>query len=167
MGLKRTKLLDIQSITGVSTVGIFTVGVTDCTGPVGVASTSYIRGIIQHNTGLNTCTSSLYGYPAGVARVEASGIAVTAYRLSRVDLASNETYYFEPNYPIVLVDRESLVVEVTASGVSGTGNIVRLIFEHIGPKGQSVISISSESTVRDVYNNSVVEHIFSGVVSIW
>ena len=53
------------------------------------------------------------------------------------------------------------------TGVSGTGNIVRLIFEHIGPRGQSVISISSESTVRDVYNNSVIEHIFSGVVSIW
>ena len=53
------------------------------------------------------------------------------------------------------------------TGVSGTGNIVRLIFEHIGPRGQSVISISSESTVRDVYNNSVAEHIFSGVVSIW
>ena len=53
------------------------------------------------------------------------------------------------------------------TGVSGTGNIVRLIFEHTGPRGQSVISISSESTVRDVYNNSVIEHIFSGVVSIW
>jgi hypothetical protein len=53
------------------------------------------------------------------------------------------------------------------TGVSGTGNIVRLIFEHTGPRGQSVISISSESTVRDVYNISVIEHIFSGVVSIW
>ena len=53
------------------------------------------------------------------------------------------------------------------TGVSGTGNIVRLIFEHTGSRGQSVISISSESMVRDVYNNSVIEHIFSGVVSIW
>jgi len=52
-------------------------------------------------------------------------------------------------------------------GVSGTGNIVRLIFEHTGSRGQSIISISSESMVRDVYNNSVIEHIFSGVVSIW
>ena len=53
------------------------------------------------------------------------------------------------------------------TGVSGTGNIVRLIFEHTGSRGQSVISISSESMVRDVYNNSVIEHIFSGVVSVW
>ena len=55
----------------------------------------------------------------------------------------------------------------TVTGISGTGNIVRLIFEHTGPRGQSVISISSESKVRDIYNNSVIEHIFSGVVSIW
>jgi hypothetical protein len=53
------------------------------------------------------------------------------------------------------------------TGVSGTGNIVRLIFKHTSSRGQSIISISSESMVRDVYNNSVIEHIFSGVVSIW
>ena len=121
MGLKRTKLLDIQSITGINTVGIFTVGITDCTGPVGVASTTYIRGVISHNTGMNTCRASVYAYPKGAARPEATGYGVSAYRLSRVDLAKNETYYFEPNYPIVLVDRESIVVEVTGSSNAGTG----------------------------------------------
>ena len=121
MGLKRTKLLDIQSITGINTVGIFTVGITDCTGPVGVASTTYLRGVMSHNTGLNTCTSSLYVYPKGAARPEATGYGVSAYRLSRVDLAKNATYYFEPNYPLVLVDRESVVVEVTGSSNAGTG----------------------------------------------
>ena len=121
MGLKRTKLLDIQSITGINTVGIFTVGITDCTGPVGVASTTYLRGVISHNTGFNTCVASLYAYPKGAARPEATGYGVSAYRLSRVDLAQNETYFFEPNYPIVLVDRESLVVEVSNSTVGGTG----------------------------------------------
>ena len=55
----------------------------------------------------------------------------------------------------------------SVTGVSGTGNVVRLVFEHIGPIGQRQIIISSESNVRDVYNNSVVEHIFPGVVSIW
>ena len=132
MGLKRTKLLDIQSITGINTVGIFTVGITDCTGPVGVASTTYLRGVISHNTGLNTCTSSLYVYPKGAARPEATGYGVSAYRLSRVDLAQNETYFFEPNYPIVLVDRESLVVEVTSSTVGGTGIGSMVNFQLLG-----------------------------------
>ncbi len=76
-------------------------------------------------------------------------------------------------FPVLkqFIDADVDVIIVVAggavTGVSGTGNIVRLIFQHTGPRGQSVISISSESTVRDVYNNSVVEHIFSGVVSIW
>ena len=120
MGLKRTKLLDIQSVTGIATVGIFTVGVTDCTGPVGVASTSYIRGIVAHNTGLGTAVATLSVYPAGVARAEATGYGVTAYRLARVDISGNETFFFEPNYPIVLVDRESIIVEVD-QGAVGTG----------------------------------------------
>ena len=126
MGLKRTKLLDIQSITGVSTVGIFTVGVTDCTGPVGVASTSYIRGVVAHNTGLGTAVASISVYPAGAARAEVTGYGVTAYRLARINLSGNETFFFEPNYPIVMVDRESLVLEVTppASNGSGIGSMV-------------------------------------------
>ena len=63
MALRRTELLSIQSITGINTVGILTVGVTPTTGGVGIASTTYLRGVIMHNTGLGTCTSSLYIYP--------------------------------------------------------------------------------------------------------
>ena len=132
MGLKRTKLLDIQSITGVSTVGIFTVGVTDCTGPVGVASTSYIRGIIAHNTGLGTATATMSVYPAGVARAEVTGYGITAYRLAKVDVASNETFFFEPNYPIVMVDREALVLEVTPPSGGGTGIGSMVNFQILG-----------------------------------
>jgi hypothetical protein len=50
MALKRTKLLNIQSVTGIATVGIFTAGVTSTA--AGVAGTTYIRGVIMHNTGL-------------------------------------------------------------------------------------------------------------------
>ena len=132
MGLKRTKLLDIQSITGISTVGIFTVGVTDCTGPVGVASTSYIRGIIAHNTGLGTATATMSMYPAGVARAEATGYGITAYRLAKVDIAKNETFFFEPNYPIVMVDREALVVEVTPPSDGGSGIGSAINFQILG-----------------------------------
>ena len=86
MGLKRTKLLDVQVVTGISTVGIFTVGITDCTGPVGVASTSYVRGVIMHNTGFNSCTSSLHMYPASAQGDASAGTANTAYRLSLIHI---------------------------------------------------------------------------------
>ena len=121
MGLKRTKLLGVQSITGISTVGILTVGTTQTTGGVGIASTSYIRGVIMHNTGIGTATSSLYVYPAGNTYNHAAvGVGTTAFRLARVDLNPNVTFFFEPNYPIVMTHDESLVVEVTAA-TTGTG----------------------------------------------
>ena len=129
MALKRTKLLGIQSITGINTVGIFTVGITDCTGPVGVASTTYVRGVVVHNTGLGSATSSLYVYPN---EYTAASVGETAYRLARVDVGSNETFFFEPNYPIVLVDRESVVVEVTAPSAGGSGIGSMVNFQILG-----------------------------------
>jgi hypothetical protein len=120
MGLKRTKLLGVQSITGINTVGILTVGTTQTAGGVGIASTSYIRGVIMHNTGLGTATSSLYMYPNGESNIT---VGQTAYRLARVDIASNETFFFEPNYPIVLADGEKIIVEITkpSDTVGGLG----------------------------------------------
>ena len=118
MSLKRTKLLGIQAVTGINTVGILTVGVTQTAGGVGIASTTYLRGVIMHNTGLGTATSSLYVYPNGVS---VTGVGITAHRLVRVDLASNETFFFEMNYPLVLVNQEKIVVEVTAPGSGGAG----------------------------------------------
>ena len=52
--LKKTQLLDITSVTGIATVGILTVGVTQTAGGVGIASTCYIKNVIMHNTGLGT-----------------------------------------------------------------------------------------------------------------
>ena len=120
MALKRTKLLGIQAVTGINTVGILTVGTTATAGGVGIASTTYLRGVVMHNTGLGTATSSLYVYPSSVA---VNGVGVTAYRLARVDLASNETFFFEMNYPLVLTNQEKIVVEVTqpATAVGGAG----------------------------------------------
>ena len=120
MALKRTKLLGIQAVTGINTVGILTVGTTATAGGVGIASTTYLRGVVMHNTGLATATSSLYVYPSTVA---VSGVGQTAYRLARVDLSANETFFFEMNYPLVLTHQEKIVVEVTqpAASVGGAG----------------------------------------------
>ena len=50
MALQKTQLLDITSVTGIATVGILTVGVTPTAGGVGIASTTFIRSVIMHNT---------------------------------------------------------------------------------------------------------------------
>ena len=140
MGLKRTKLLDVQVVTGISTVGIFTVGITDCTGPVGVASTTYLRGAILHNAGASvgsggTCIASLYVYPKGAQGQEKAGntgIGDTNYQILRVNLIKNETYFFEPVYPIVLVDRESIVVSVRGAVDNGSGIGTQVNFQILG-----------------------------------
>jgi hypothetical protein len=119
MTLKKTQLLDITSITGINTVGIYTVGVTATAGGVGVASTSYIKNIIMHNTGLGTARVSAYINPA-TSPVE-TGYGITAHRFLRLDLAPNETTFFESTYPIVMTDRDSLTVEISEPDAGGTG----------------------------------------------
>ena len=117
MALKRTQLLDITSVTGISTVGILTVGVTQTAGGVGIASTTYMKNIIMHNTGLGTARVSLYLNP----NTTPVSIAVTANRFLRVDIAPNETTFFESTYPIVMTHHDSLSVEVGAPDAGGTG----------------------------------------------
>jgi hypothetical protein len=120
MALRRTELLNVQSVTGIATVGIFTVGVTQTAGGVGIASTTYIRSIVMHNTGLGTARTSLYLYPSGTS-TPVTGVGVTAYRLLRVDLAPSETTFFETNYPIVMTGSDKIVVEVNAPDAGGAG----------------------------------------------
>ena len=127
MALKKTQLLDITSITGINTVGIYTVGVTATAGGVGVASTSYIKNIIMHNTGLGTARVSAYINPNTSPVI--TGYGVTANRFLRLDIAPNETAFFESTYPIVMTDRDSLTVEINApdSGGTGIGSAVNFI----------------------------------------
>ena len=117
MALKKTQLLDITSVTGIATVGILTVGITQTAGGVGIASTTYMKNIIMHNTGLGTARVSLYLNP----NTSPVSVAVTANRFLRIDVAPNETTFFESTYPIVMTNRDSLSVEVSAPDVGGTG----------------------------------------------
>jgi len=119
MALKKTQLLDIVSVTGISTVGILTVGVTETAGGVGIASTTYLKNIIMHNTGLGTARVSLYINPNTTPVI--TGYGITANRFLRVDIAPNETTFFESTYPIVMTHHDSLTVEVNAPDVGGTG----------------------------------------------
>ncbi len=129
MSLQRTKLLDITSVIGISTVGIFTVGVSTVRqggGAVGIASTTYLRSVIMHNTGVGTARVGLYVNPNTPSVV---GYGSTAQRVLRVDVAPNETTFFESNYPIVLTHHDSIAVDVNApdSGGVGIGSMVNFI----------------------------------------
>jgi len=127
MALKKTQLLDVTSVTGIATVGILTVGVTATAGGVGIASTTYVRSVIMHNTGLGTARVSLYVNNNTTPVL--TGYGITAARVLRIDMAPNETSFFESNYPIVMTSNDTLTVEVNApdSGGSGIGSAVNFI----------------------------------------
>ena len=68
-------------------------------------------------------------YPAAES---VSGYGNTSYRLARVDLAASETFFFEMNYPLVLVNQEKIVVDVVAPGSGGTGIGSAVNFQILG-----------------------------------
>ena len=128
MALKKTQLVGITSVVGLSTVGILTVGVTNTAGGVGIASTCYVKSVIMHNTGLGTARVSLYMNQGTVQNAVATG--VTANKFLTVDLAPNETSFFETNYPLVMGtwgDTLSVAVDAPDAGGSGIGSMVNFI----------------------------------------
>ena len=128
MTLKKTQLIGITSVVGLSTVGILTVGVTDTQGGVGIASTCYVRSVVMHNTGLGTARVSLYLNESAVQNAVATG--VTANKFLTVDLAANETSFFEVNYPLVMSnwgDTLSVAIDAPDAGGTGIGSMVNII----------------------------------------
>ncbi len=128
MALKKTQLIGITSVVGLSTVGILTVGVTNTQGGVGIASTCYVKSVIMHNTGLGTARVSLYMNEGTVQNAVATG--VTANKFLTVDLAANETSFFETNYPLVMGnwgDTLSVAVDAPDAGGTGIGSMVNFI----------------------------------------
>ena len=126
MGLKKTKLVSIVNVTGIATVGIYTAGLTATA--AGVGSTSFIRSVILHNTGLSTARAGLYIHPNTEASQRVGSGKSDAFRILRVDLAANETTFFESNYPIVLAPYNAIAVDVIApdAGGSGIGSMINV-----------------------------------------
>ena len=131
MALKKTQLLPITTVVGVQTVGIYTAGLTATS--VGVGTTSYVKNIIMHNAGaaanhagVGTCRVGIYIYPNTgvtdrVANSGSTGVGQSAYRIAQIDLAANETSFFESNYPIVLAPFNAIAVDVKTPDVGGAG----------------------------------------------
>ena len=128
MALKKTQLGGITSVVGLSTVGILTVGKTDTNGGVGIASTCYVKSVIMHNTGLGTARVSLYMSDSAEYNNVATG--VTANKFLTIDMAANETAFFETNYPLVMSnwgDTLSVAIDAPDSGGTGVGTMVNFI----------------------------------------
>ena len=134
MALKKTQLLPITTVVGVQTVGIYTAGLTATS--VGVGTTSYVKSIIMHNAGaaadnagVGTARVGVYIYPNTGVTDRVSGVGNSSYRILQIDLAANETSFFETNYPIVLAPFNAIAVDVKQpdNGGAGVGTAVNFI----------------------------------------
>ena len=126
MALKKTQLLPITTVVGVQTVGIYTAGLTATS--VGVGTTSYVKSIIMHNAGaaadnagVGTARVGVYIYPNTGVTDRVSGVGNSSYRIVQIDLAPNETSFFESNYPLVLAPFNAIAVDVKQPEVGGSG----------------------------------------------
>ena len=132
MAFKKTKIIDLKSLTGVTTVGIFTAGTTST--DAGTARTSYVKGLIAHNTGLATCGFSVYIVKDQTQVAPGVSEANETNRILRVNLESNETFFFETPYPITLTPNDAIAVDIRVAeglvdlsrGGSGIGSVVNV-----------------------------------------
>lgn len=118
MGLKRTKLIGITNLTGITAnpIGIFTSGTTSTA--AGVAGTTYIRSIVTHNTsGIHTAACLIYVTPNGV-NASSSG---TNHLISQVNINPTETYFFDYNYPLVLENGDKIAIDITHPVLNNVG----------------------------------------------
>ena len=135
MALKKTQLLPITTVVGVQTVGIYTAGLTATS--VGVGTTSYVKSIIMHNAGaaadhagVGTARVGIYLYPNTGVTDRVSGAGNSSYRIAQIDLAPQETSFFECNYPLVLAPFNAIAVDVKQgdlAGDAGVGTAVNFI----------------------------------------
>ena len=132
MAFKKTKIIDLKSLTGVTTVGIFTAGTTST--DAGTARTSYVKGLIAHNTGIATCGFSVYIVKDQTQVAPGVSEANGTNRILRVNLESNETFFFETPYPITLTPNDAIAVDIRlaeglvdfSNGGTGIGSVVNV-----------------------------------------
>ena len=121
MAFKKTKILDLKSLTGVTTVGIFTAGTTST--DAGTARTSYVKGLIAHNTGIATCGFSVYIVKDQTQVAPGVSEANETNRILRINLDANETFFFETPYPITLTANDAIAVDIrVAEGLANLDN---------------------------------------------
>ena len=121
MTIRKTKIHDVKSLTGVTTVGIFTAGTT--TTDAGTAGTSYVKGLIAHNTGLATCGFSVYIVKDQTQVAPGVSEANETNRILRINLDANETFFFETPYPITLTANDAIAVDIrVAEGLANLDN---------------------------------------------
>ena len=106
MALARTDLTAVTQIGMASTVAVVTVG---------SGQTCYVKSIMIHNLDKNAVqNANIYVVPYSGG---SAGSAATTNVIARVGVATDDTFFFEPAYPIVIRNNGD-TVQVGNEGVT-------------------------------------------------
>lgn len=91
MALARTDLMAVTQIGMASTVAVVTVS---------AGQTAYVKSIILHNRSSSSVqNTNIYVVPNSGG---SAGAAATTNVIARIGIGTDDTYFFEPAYPIVI-----------------------------------------------------------------
>ena len=114
MPLARLSIGDVVQVAAGQTVPILTVSNSEVT---------FIRTLIIHAASLESTTPDapvnvqIYVVPNNQGNV---GVATAGHRIARVNLAANDTFFVEPEYPIIL-DTNNDTLKVYNEGTNNAG----------------------------------------------
>ena len=110
MALARTDLSAVVPIGAAVSTAVYTVG---------AAQTVFIKSVLIHSLDQNSSQN------VSIHVVPNAGIALTTNQIARIGLGTDDTFFFEPAYPITLVSNgDTIQVENEGSTVAALNVIV-------------------------------------------
>ena len=116
MALARGNLGNVTAVGAGSSTAVYTVG---------SAKTAYVKAVLLHNL------STTYGQNVKIHVVPNSGgsagSATSTTQVARIGIGTDDTFFFEPAYPITLVSNgDTIQVENEGSAATSALNVIVL-----------------------------------------
>jgi hypothetical protein len=114
MALARTDLTPVYQVGSASTVGVVTVG---------SAQTCYIKSIMIHNLdGTTVQNTKIHVVPNSGG---SAGSASSTTQIARLGIGTDDTFFFEPAYPIVMKNNgDTLQIQNEGSAINAVNVLV-------------------------------------------
>lgn len=120
MALNRGNLGFTTQIGAGSTVAVYTVGINT----VGSAQTAYIKSVLLYNLS-SSSTQNVQIHVVGNSGGSV-GTASSVTRIARVGLTADDTFFFEPAYPITLTSNNDTLQVFNEGTTSNSINVLVL-----------------------------------------
>ena len=113
MALARTDLTPVYQVGAASTVGVVTVG---------SGQTVFIKSVLIHNLNLSTDQNVKVHVVPNSSGSAGSSSSIT--QIARVGVATADTFFFEPAYPIVLRENGEKMIVWNEGTVTNSINVL-------------------------------------------